>query len=435
MGKGVGGCKGSPKSGMGLLSAGEEQALQYADDLQKLRDSFGPDVDVAELVTPASDEELERLAKLYGSQLSRKHGMATLGRGAKHTQQIATNEEIFRRMIDLNVIQDMSVLKEFSRQAGIVLRHHPDYAMRRQAAGMLIFCNERMAQKIARKYHHRWKNFGFSFEDMFQEAQIGMAEAAEDRDGKRRRVWEDYRRAMQEWEESGEVLGKTKPSPPKESDVKVFDPDKASFLTFAMQKINMRIGRMVEHNSEQRFGHRVSTEKFHQVGKVLYEKGLLEVNNKDNITAEMLLKQPGMAEFETGKTQKERLALCQDCLDLGSMRSVRLNERVRSGDDSEYTERGALMSDYRQDTAGEATDKVVNKEMKTLMKGCLNDEEMHYIAAIDLEGMYSEWPAANNDEELAQRLGVKPSRVKSIRKEARKKLRGAMKTAGWEIPA
>jgi RNA polymerase sigma factor (sigma-70 family) len=361
--------------------------------------------------------------------------MATLGRGDKYTQPAVTNEEIFRRLIDLNVIDDMAMLKEFSRQAGIVLRHHPDYEMRRQAAGMLIFCNERMAQKIARKYHNRWKNFGFSMEDMFQEAQIGLAEAAEDRDGKRRRVWEDYRRALAEWEESGQVLGKTKPKPPKESDVKVFDPDKASFLTFAMQKINMRIGRMVEHNSEQRFGHRVSTEKFHQVGKVLYEKGLLEVKQNDDVTAEMLLRQPGMTEFEPDRPQKERLALCQDCLDLGSTRSVRLNERVRNGEESEYTERGALIPDQRQNTESAATDNVVNQEMKKIMKGCLNDEEMHYIGAIDLEGMYGEWPAASSDDELAQRLGVKPSRVKSIRKEARKKLRSAMKTAGWDIPS
>jgi len=433
MGKGKDGCKEqSPQSGMGILSAGEEQALQYQEELQALRDRFGDEV--ADLTAPRSSEELEQLASLYGQDLLRRHSSGTRARAGR-AREAKDAADLFRQMVDMNVIEDPAALKEFSRQAGIVLRHHPDYQMRRQAAGMLMFCNERMAQRIARKFFNRWKNYGFSFEDMMQEAQIGLAEAAEDRDGKRRRVWEDYRRAVAEWEETGKDLGKKEPKPPTEADMKVFDPDKASFLTFAMQKINMRIGRMVELNSEQRFGHKISTEKFHMIGKVLYEKGLLEAKQNDDITAEMLIDQPGMKEFEPGKSREERIALCQECLDMGSMRAVRLNERVRSGDDSEYTERGALIQDPKQNTSGEAEDSVMHQEMKKLLQGALSPEEVHYIAAIDLEGIFPEWPAASNDAEMAERMGVKPSRVKTVRKEARRKMRAAMASAGWEIPS
>jgi len=432
MGKGASGCKDDKQPGMGLLSAGEEQAIQYLDELQMIRERFGDNV--AELVAPRSDEELEQVAKLYGRDLLRSHTINSRGEKSRG-RPVNSGADLFRQMIDMNVIEDFAALKEFSRQAGIVLRHHPDYEMRRQAAGMLVFCNERMAQRIARKYWNRWKNFGFSYEDMMQEAQIGLAEAAEDRDGKRRRVWEDYRRALEEWGDTGKALGKKEPKPPTEADVKVFDPEKASFLTFAMQKINMRIGRMVELNSEQRFGHKVSTEKFHMVGKVLYEKGLLESKQNEDITAEMILQQPGMKDFEAHRSHEERMALAQDCLDMGSLRAVRLNERVRSGEESEVTERGALLKDDRQNTSGEAEDKVMHRDMKKLLTKSLTGEEIHCLAAIDLEGMFPEWPAADNDADLAERLGIKASRVKSIRKEARRKMKVAMQTAGWDIPA
>ena len=52
MGKGASGCKDDKQPGMGLLSAGEEQAIQYLDELQMIRERFGDNV--AELVAPRS---------------------------------------------------------------------------------------------------------------------------------------------------------------------------------------------------------------------------------------------------------------------------------------------------------------------------------------------------------------------------------------------
>ena len=305
MGKG----KGSNGTCTPIGSALGEQgtlAERYGDDLPSIQRRLGEAVrrdgstpQLAELTAPASEEELEALARRYGSSLEGKYGQLTQRRQARNRSEARMDKlDAFSRMVDMNVISG-SALVQFSRLAGMVLRHHPDPRARSRAAEILIMVNQRGAIEMAGKWFAMVKSQGFSRDELLSACQEGLLEAAEERDQKRRRLWKEYDQAKAVWLAGGGAeSGDREPMPPTEEDVKVFDPEKASFYTYAKLKMYMRCQRYVEQNSGSRFGLPIPTALYHQLSTIIQERASTEED------ADRLFK-PLLAEYEHCRNLRE----------------------------------------------------------------------------------------------------------------------------------
>lgn len=442
----------------GVLDPETELAARYGDDLEAIKArlgqatrSGGKTAQLASLTAPPSEDELEALAKRYGATLESQYGRLTAGRRAKN----ASDEELsrgdaFSRMVDTNVIPS-TMLVQFSRVAGMVLRHHPDPQLRRRAAEILIMVNQRGAIEMAGKWWAMVKTQGISRDELLSACQEGLLEAAEERDQKRKRLWDEYDRTRAEWEEGGREGAE--PMPPTEDDVKVFDPEKASFYTYAKQKMYMRCQRYVEQNSGSRFGLPIPTAVYHQLSKILQEKAAIEdaggeatadalldrerlnktlrpalplkSSDKTRIRKELLEElghKPSDEEIEA-KARQERKEDLEDKLALASRHQVSLNKVMRGSESA--TEFEHFLQDERRDTAREAIEEAEGSgsDLVFAIEEMLSPEESRYLGALDLSEVLPGHQPAENATELAEREGVSREHVMKVLREGRQKIK------------
>ena len=470
MGKG----KGSNGTCTPIGSALGEQgtlAERYGDDLPSIQRRLGEAVrrdgstpQLAELTAPASEEELEALARRYGSSLEGKYGQLTQRRQARNRSEARMDKlDAFSRMVDMNVISG-SALVQFSRLAGMVLRHHPDPRARSRAAEILIMVNQRGAIEMAGKWFAMVKSQGFSRDELLSACQEGLLEAAEERDQKRRRLWKEYDQAKAVWLAGGGAeSGDREPMPPTEEDVKVFDPEKASFYTYAKLKMYMRCQRYVEQNSGSRFGLPIPTALYHQLSTIIQERAAIEDTGQE-ATVEALLDRPRLnktlrpelplSDKEKIKLRKElleelghvpsseqldakvremRRADLEEKLQLANRHQVSLNKVMKGSESASEFEQ--FLQDDRQDTAREAIEEIegINPGVVAALQEALSPEESRYLGALDLKEILPGQRPADNAAALAEREGVSKDHVLKVLSAGRKKIRSCLKAEGGRL--
>ena len=470
MGKG----KNDNCASMSIALDGDAQlAARYGDDLEAIRGRLGASVrqdgstpDLASLVAPASDQELEEMAARYGTSLEGEFGRLTQSRVARNNTEARQNKlSAYERMVDLNVISG-SMLVRFSRVAGMVLRHHPDPRMRSRAAEILIMVNQRGVIEMAGRWWAMTKSQGFTRDEMMSAAQEGLMEAAEERDAKRRRLWAEYDRARASWMERGGPEGSERePMPPTEDNVKVFDPEKASFYTYAKQKMHMRCQRYAEQNSGRRFGLPIPTEVYHQVSKIMQERAAIEDAGGRDATKEMLLDRPRLkdalepnlplapkmraklrkdllAELGEKPTKEQvdararamRMTDLEEKLEIASRNQISLSSVIRGSESNSEFEQ--FLQDDRQNTAQEAIWEAEGEDpgLRHTVESALTPEESRYLGALDLREVLVGYQPADNAAQLAEREGQSKAHVLKVMREGRKKLRQALVDAGLNVP-
>jgi len=453
----------------GVLDPETELAARYGDDLQTIKTRLGQATRVsgntahlAALTAPASEEELESLARRYGATLESKYGRLTHKRQTKNSSpERLERYNAFQRMVDINVISG-NMLVQFSRVAGMVLRHHPDPRTRRRAAEILTMVNQRGAIQMAGKWWAMVKSQGISRDELMSACQEGLLEAAEERDQKRLRLWNEFDRDRAAWVAAGQG---SEPMPPTEDDVKVFDPEKASFYTYAKQKMYMRCQRYVETNSGNRFGLPIPTAVYHQISKILQEKAAIEDSGQE-ATPEALMERerlngtlkPALPLSSSEKTKirkalleelghkpsddqleqqviKLRRADLDDKLSLAARHQISLNKVMRGSESA--TEFEHFLQDQRQDTARQAIEEAEgsNPELVNAIQKMLTPQESRYLGALDLKEILPDHKPAENVAELAEREGVSCDHVLAVLRDGRKKLKTGLRAeAGHLVP-
>lgn len=367
----------------------------------------------------------QQSAMKAGEKLGLIEYRLTAGARKSHRRAINDGGDVLERAID-----SFSVLAEYERTVVEVSLHHPDPRMRERAHTLVNLCNQKMVRKAALGWFQSYKSYGFRLDDIIAEGQIGLAEANETLANKTARLHRD-----------AEAAGKDPQTAVTDKDLKVYDPtlDKgrgtASFMTYGLPKVNMRIRRYIENNSERVYGARIPTEPFHEVVKVSHViKKLQAADSRAQVTPEAVLAHPDMVDHKPyqGLADADKLARVQATMEMSQMRGKSLNERLRgsAGGEEGDAEMGDMLRDERPSAAREAESAMVLDSLRQIMDEALDADERLLVGCLDMDGMLEGFEPAETNAEMAERLSMSIDRVRARRNSGMKKLRAAMLDQG-----